>query len=223
MIVAERRAQRPNKFAASIGAFDLPIAEQVALSQQSIAQQLQETRKPGGLLDTGPTLLTMPFVIEDLFQFTGHQISDYIQLIPIEPTCRYFFKDTKPFDASSDIEIMQTNIEHSFNEDNNNYLQFLKYTERIYKKTAPVFIFSPIHEIRKNLKWRHLSRLFTLYQIDPFRTVHQSVKKFFIDPRLVQLFDRYATYNGSDPFRAPATLNVIPYVELVLHHSVRLL
>lgn len=63
------------------------------------------------------------------------------------------------------------------------------------------------------MKPRYFRTLFRLHQIDPFRTVHQSVSRFFSDPRLIQLFDRYATYNGSDPFQAPATLNIIPYVE----------
>jgi phytoene desaturase len=55
--------------------------------------------------------------------------------------------------------------------------------------------------------------LFRIHHLDPFRTVHRAVSRHFQDPRLVQLFDRYTTYNGSNPFRAPATLNVIPYVE----------
>lgn len=63
------------------------------------------------------------------------------------------------------------------------------------------------------MKPRHFRTLFRLHQIDPFRTVHQSVSRFFSDPRLIQLFNRYATYNGSDPFQAPATLNIIPYIE----------
>ena len=71
----------------------------------------------------------------------------------------------------------------------------------------------PIHEFRKLMRPRHFRTLFRLHQIDPFRTVHERVSRFFSDPRLVQLFDRYATYNGSDPFQAPATLNIIPYVE----------
>jgi phytoene desaturase len=170
----------------------------------------------GCTFDTGPTLLTMPFVAEELFQFAGHSISDYIQVIPIEPVCRYFFNDVEPFDASSNLEIMQNNLNRLFPEDTNNYIRFLKYTERIYKKTFPVFISSPIHEIRKMLTWRNLYLLFSFYQIDPFRTVHQSVAAFFKNTHLVQLFSRFATYNGSDPYRAPATLNVIPYVELGL-------
>lgn len=170
----------------------------------------------GFRFDTGPTLLTMPFVVEDLFLFVGHNISDYMQLTPIEPICRYFFTNTVTFDASSNIDIMLNNIARLSLKDVKNYIRFLKYAEQIYKKTSSVFIFSPIHEVRKILKWQYIVRLPSIIQIDPFRTVHQSVKNFFEDQRLVQLFDRYPTYNGSDPFRAPATLNVIPYVELGL-------
>ena len=170
----------------------------------------------GYTFDTGPTLLTMPFVLDDLFQFTGNKMSDYIELLPVEPVCRYFYNNMKPFDASSNMQIMQNNIECSFSDSPKNYNRFIKYAERIYKKTSSIFIFSPIHEIRKNMTWKHIIRLLTIYQIDPFRTVHQSVKRFFNDTRLIQIFDRYSTYNGSDPYRAPATLNIIPYVELGL-------
>ena len=83
----------------------------------------------------------------------------------------------------------------------------------IHDLTAEIFMFTPIHEFKKLVKPRYFQTLFRLHQIDPFRTVHQSVSRFFSDPRLVQLFDRYATYNGSDPFQAPATLNIIPYIE----------
>ncbi|MBN2104047.1 phytoene desaturase [bacterium] len=172
--------------------------------------------REGFTFDTGPTLLTMPFVVEELFQFAGFDAADMLQITPVEPVCRYFFRDSDPFDASADQKTMQRNLMKRFPKDMVNYQRFMHYAERIYNKTAPVFIFSPVHEIRKLLKWQVFQTLLTLYQIDPFRTVHQSVKRHFQDPRLVQLFDRYPTYNGSNPYRAPATLNVIPYVELGL-------
>ncbi len=192
--------------------FDVHLYEK----NEHLGGKMGQIKQNGFTFDTGPTLVTMPFVIEDLFNFVDSDINQYIKLVPIDPICRYFFKGKKPFDASSCFETMQNNIKEVFNAETENYSNFLKYTKSIYKHTADVFIFSPIHEVQKILTWRHLPKLFTLYQIDPFRTVHQSVKRFFTDPHLIQLFDRYPTYNGSDPYRAPATLNVIPYVELGL-------
>ena len=108
-------------------------------------------------------------------------------------------------DASADKAKMKAAIEQLSPDDVEAYQRFLKYAERIYTLTAEIFMFTPIsHAFRRLLKPRYFRTLFRLHQIDPFRTVHQSVSRFFSDPRLIQLFDRYATYNGSDPFQAPA-------------------
>ena len=163
--------------------------------------------------DTGASLLTMPSVIDELFDFAGFTRSDYLDFVPIDPICRYFFPDGSVLNASADKAKMKAAIAQLSPDDVEAYERFLKYAERIHALTAEIFMFTPIHELRRLMKPRYFRTLFRLHQIDPFRTVHQSVSRFFSDPRLIQLFDRYATYNGSDPFQAPATLNIIPYVE----------
>ena len=163
--------------------------------------------------DTGASLLTMPSVIDELFDFAGFTRSDYLDFVPIDPICRYFFPDGSVMNASADQAKMKAAIAQLSPDDVEAYERFLKYAERIHALTAEIFMFTPIHELRRLMKPRYFRTLFRLHQIDPFRTVHQSVSRFFSDPRLIQLFDRYATYNGSDPFQAPATLNIIPYVE----------
>lgn len=163
--------------------------------------------------DTGASLLTMPFIIDELFDFAGFSRSDYLDFMPIDPICRYFFADGSVMDASADKAKMKAAIKQLSPADEEAYESFLEYAERIHMLTSEIFMFTPIHELKKLMKFRYLRTLFRLHQIDPFRTVHQSVSRFFSDPRLIQLFDRYATYNGSDPFQAPATLNIIPYVE----------
>lgn len=186
---------------------------------KTLGGKMGHIQTEGYTFDTGPTLITMPFVIENFFQDVGVPMTDHIELIQIDPICRYFFGNKAPFDASSNFEQMQKNIQKMFPVDADNYTRFLNYAKRIYEQTESIFIQSPIHELRKILTWKNLTKILTLYQIDPFRTVHQSTKRFFKRPELVQLFDRYPTYNGSDPYRAPATLNVIPYVELGLGGS----
>ena len=166
--------------------------------------------------DTGPSLFTMPFVLDELFQFAGRERSDLLTFEPINPLCRYFFPDGSRLDAVSNLEQMCDQIEQIAPGQAKAYRNYLSYSERIYRLTADVFLHRPIHEWRKLLDWRLLPSLLRLPQIDPFRTVHGANAGFFSDARLVQLFDRYATYNGSNPFVAPATLNIIPYVEYVL-------
>ncbi len=165
------------------------------------------------LFDTGPSLITMPFVLKELFEFCGRNIEDYVELIAVDPVCRYFYPNGLIFDAWSDRKKMIAELDEHFPGQVKNFERFIKYSRRIYKKTADVFLFSPIHEWHKLINARNLLTLMQIYHIDPLRTVHQSVSRFIDHPYLVQLFDRYATYNGSNPFQAPATLNIIPYVE----------
>ncbi len=175
--------------------------------------KMNEIREQGFRFDTGPSLLTMPFVIDEIFAECGVDRKNYLEYVPIDPIGRYFWSDGTQLDASMNVSRMMAALANLSPEDAENYPSFLNYTKRIYDLTANVFLFSPIHEINKILKWQNLSKLFKIHQIDPFRTVHEGVSRFFKHPKIIQLFDRYATYNGSDPYRAPATLNIIPYVE----------
>ncbi len=170
----------------------------------------------GCRFDTGPSLLTMPFVIDELFAEIGKKREDVLTFQPVAPLCRYFFADGSRLDAFSDRGRMDEVLRRFAPRQIEAFHGFLEYSRRIYDLTADLFIFHPIHEPALLPKRRMLKALFHLPQIDTFRTVHKAVSRYFTDPRLVQLFDRYPTYNGSDPFTAPATLNIIPHVEYTL-------
>lgn len=162
----------------------------------------------------GPSLLTMPFVLDELFAWCGEERSKHIEFVPLEPICRYFYPDGSVLNASAHLATMKSEIERfSSRAEAERYEQFLDYTRRIYELTAEIFLFTPFQELRKLLKRKFVPALLRLPQIDALRSVHASTQKAFTDKRLVQMFDRYATYNGSNPFVAPATLNVIPWVE----------
>ena len=191
----------------------LGFSVQLFEKNPKIGGKVNEAVLDGYRFDTGASLLTMPFVIDELFDFAGFKRADYLDFVSIDPICRYFFSDGSVMDASADKAKMKAAIQQLSPDDVEAYERFLKYAERIHTLTSEIFMFTPIHEFKKLMKPRHFQTLFKLHQIDPFRTVHQSVSRFFSDPRLIQLFDRYATYNGSDPFQAPATLNIIPYIE----------
>ncbi|MCB2197849.1 phytoene desaturase [bacterium] len=183
----------------------------------------EQNSQPGGKMnlfeaggyrfDTGPSLLTMPFVFDQLFEAAGDNRPDHLEFVPVDPVCRYFYPDGVCIDSSADVDAMQEAIATLSPADGKAWKHFLEYTRRIYDATADVFLFSAFQEWRHLLKQRNLGAFFKLHRIDAMRTVHSAVSSHFSDPRVVQLFDRYATYNGSDPYRAPATLNVIPYVE----------
>lgn len=158
--------------------------------------------KDGYTWDTGPSLLTMPDVLRELFSDTGRNLDDYLELRPVTPVCRYFWPDgtvineDKSFFQRSDVR------------------RFMRYAEKIYKLSGEAFLRHPPEKFHQAfLKPRNLLLLHHLPKVMTFKTVDQVVGKYFRDPHLRQLFNRFATYNGSDPYRAPATFNIIPYVE----------
>jgi phytoene desaturase len=166
--------------------------------------------------DTGPSLLTMPFVIDELFYYMGLDRKQYLDFDPIDPICRYFWDDGTQISAHTEMNKMRNALAKISSEDATNLKEFLLYSRRIWELSADVFLYTPIHETRKLFNRKLIKKMINIGKIDPFRTVHKGISQYFKHPKIVQIFDRYATYNGSDPFKAPATLNIIPYVEYVL-------
>jgi phytoene desaturase len=172
-----------------------------------------EITADGFRFDTGPSLLTMPFVLEDLYDAAGAAAEERVQLAPVDPICRYFYPDGAVLSAHADEGAFEQELRTFAPGDADTLRRFLDYSQRIYERTSDIFLFNSLGDLKSLLRVRNLPTLLRLPQIDPFRTVHEGVQSYFSDPRLVQLFDRYATYNGSNPWQAPATLNIIPYVE----------
>jgi phytoene desaturase len=174
------------------------------------ANQINEN---GFRFDTGPSLLTMPFVIKDLFENAGEIIEDYFEIIPLKNLCKYHYPDGTIINAYSDTEKFAEEISSKTKDTAQSVKKYLKYSEKIYELTADLFLFGDFSEPKNFISTKALNTLLQINKIDPFRTMHNANKSFFKDEKTIQLFDRYATYNGSDPFKAPATLNIIQHVE----------
>jgi phytoene desaturase len=149
--------------------------------------------------DMGPSLFTMPHVIKDLFQFLEEPFS--LNLIPVTPTCRYFWQDGVVIDED-EVFFNRPDVK-----------KFLQYAQGIYELSGEAFLQNPPHRFWKAFTLSNLPKLRHLPKITTFATLSQKVRAFFQDPHLQQLFERFATYNGSSPFKAQATFNIIPYVE----------
>ena len=160
--------------------------------------------------DTGPSLFTMPFISESIFETCGEKLSDYLTYSSLEPLCRYTYADGTVFDNSSDVSKTLQSMRSFSPEDEENYIRFLGKSAELYKKTAQAFLFNPLADFKdfKSLNFWDLAK------IDAFSTVSESVEKNFESNYMKMFFKRFATYNGSSPYKAPATMNVIPYVEL---------
>jgi len=186
--------------------FEVAVFERNA----AVGGKMQEVVSENGYrFDTGPTLLTMPFVFEDLFQKVGKRLSDYLTLLPLEASCKYFYPDGSRFTAYCDLDKLRREIADVFPTERDRFERYFQYAKKIYDATAENFIYNPFSFARL-FKTNPLD----LLSIDALSTAHNSNAKFFSDKRFVQFLDRFPTYVGSSPYLAPATLNVIPFVEL---------
>lgn len=167
----------------------------------------------GFRFDTGPSLLTMPFVIEELFNSVGENISDYLTIKKLDNLCRYFYEDNTVLNAYSDVNKFADEIESNTSEKKDSLLKYLNYCKTIYDLTADIFLFNDLYDVSTYTNSKALKTLFKIGKIDSFRTMDEANRSFFTDEKIIQLFNRYATYNGSNPFQCPATLNIISHVE----------
>jgi phytoene desaturase len=172
--------------------------------------KMQEFHKDSYRFDTGPSLFTMPFILKRLFEECGEQFDDHLELTEPEPLCRYFFPDGTIFNNYAERDRSMAEIKKFAPEDREAYARFLDYSEGLYDKTADAFLFNTLFSLKdlKHVKWSDFLK------IDAFSTVSDKVDDYFQSDYLRKFFKRFTTYNGSSPFQAPATLNVIPHVEL---------
>lgn len=160
-----------------------------------------EVRAAGFRWDVGPSLLTLPTILEELYTDAGARISDHLTLERVSPVCRYFWPDGYVLDEDEDFFARP------------DVAKFLRYARGIYELSGEAFLTRPPEDLWKAFHPSNWRKLVHLPKVATFRPVSRVVDRYFADPHLRQLFKRYATYNGSSPYKAPATFNVIPYVE----------
>ncbi len=207
-----------------IGAGIAGIATSIRLFLKGFEVEVFEANAyPGGKLaeirlgdyrfDAGPSLFTRPDLVEELFRLAGKKPEDHFTYQRLPLVCRYFYEDGLILDAFAEPEKFAAELAEKTGEEEATVLQALEKSREIYDITSHVFLDRSLHRWQTYARWDTFKSLLRLGRIDSFRSMHAANEARFRDPRVVQLFNRYATYNGSDPYQAPATLHVIPHLE----------
>lgn len=163
--------------------------------------------------DAGPSLFTMPQYVDELFLLAGKNPKDYFNYKKLNEVCKYFWDDGTFLSASANIEEFAKEIESKTTSKGSEIKNFLSKSERIYDITNKVFLEKSLHKASTFLNLNTFKSFLRFGEIDAFRTMAKANQSFFTDEKMVQYANRFATYNGSDPYQAPATLNVIPHLE----------
>jgi 1-hydroxycarotenoid 3,4-desaturase len=216
-----RECAVPQEPVTIVGAGFGGLAAALALAAEGVPVTVIEAADaPGGkarLIDgvaAGPTVMTMRPVFDQLFARFGERLEDHVSLTRAETIARHFWTGDARLDLFSDPERSRDAIGNfagaraargfdTFREEAARIHQTLDATFMRASATNPI-----------GLSWRiGLTRLGQLWGINPWQSLWGALGKHFDDLRLRQLFGRYATYTGSSPFQAPATLMLIAHVE----------
>ena len=163
--------------------------------------------------DTGPSLFTLPDLVEELFVIAGEEMKTSLRTRRLEVITRYFFENGKQLDAFGDVELFAREVEKVLGEPATSVKEYLERSRIIYELTGDVFIFNTFMSLGTFFSVKFMRALMQVRKLNSTMTMHEANRKSFRSGQVVQLFDRYATYNGSDPYRAPGTLNVISHLE----------
>lgn len=165
-------------------------------------------------LDAGPTVFTMKWVFDELFEAAGSALSEHLVLQPLSTLARHAWRGDEHLDLFADIETSVRAIDaFSGAGEGDRYRAFCERAGAVYRTLETPFLRdsrpTPL-SLATRVGWRGLG---DLVRIEPFATLWASLGRSFRDQRLRQLFGRYATYCGSSPFAAPATLMLVAHVE----------
>lgn len=177
--------------------------------------KMRQIKVAGAHIDSGPTVLTMRWVFENIFADAGSSLDDYITTQPLDILARHSWKDGQQLDLYADMEKSVDAIGHfSGAQDAYGFRHFAEEAARIYQTLEQNFILTAQPTLPALIKSAGFQGLIDLWRTKPFISLWNALGRYFHDPRLQQLFGRYSTYVGSSPFQAPGTLMLVAHVEL---------
>jgi phytoene desaturase len=184
----------------------------VVLERNPVAGgKLATLTEAGYTFDVGPTLLTLPQYLDDVLRPAGTTLADEVELVRLDPQCRYRWPNGTTLDIPDDRAATPTAVDRFSPGAGEAWSGFQRHVARIWEVSERTFLAGPMSS-PVSLLGRMRSPL-DLPRVDGARTLAKLASATFDDPRLRQLVGRYATYSGSSPYRAPATLACISHVE----------
>lgn len=163
--------------------------------------------------DTGPSMFSLPDLVEELYILAGDEMKTSVRCQKLDLIARYFYEDGNVVNAFSDPDLFMEEVEHVFGEPSEQVQSYLERSKKIYQLTSEIFVFNNFLRMGTVASQKFIGVLFRMRKLDSMMTMHEANSKILSSPQLIQAFDRYASYYGSDPYRAPGTLNVISHLE----------
>lgn len=212
------------KKAVIIGSGVAGMAAAIRLAVQGFEVSVYEKNAvPGGKLtafenngfhfDAGPSLFTQPQNIQALFEYANEPMEEYFTYSDLEVACKYFYNNGRQINAFTNEDAFAAELQQKAGEREAGVKTYLKRSSALYNNIGSVFLEHSLHKRRTWLHPRVLKALGSVKFPYLFKTLGAYNERRFQSPETKHIFNRFATYNGSSPFKAPAMLSLIPHLE----------
>ena len=178
----------------------------------AVGGKLGSFSRDGHVFDTGPSLVTMPHLLQDLFAATGADLAEAVDLVRLDPAVAYRFADGTRLAVPGYPEEIPGALDAALGAGaGGEWSALMQRAAAMWRVSEQPFLRSPLQGARTLA--RLARRPADVAAVAPWRTLRGLGTQYLSHPHLRTLLDRYATYSGSDPRRAPAVLATVPYAE----------
>lgn len=161
--------------------------------------------------DLGPSVFTMPHLIEELTKISKQDLK--FEYLTLDKICNYFYEDGTTLTAYPDKEKFATEVQNKLGETKESIYEQLKYSATAYELTGELFMEQSLHKLSNFLNLKTAKAVLNIGKLKLNKTMNDVNSTRFKNPKTVQMFNRFATYNGSNPYQAPAIINIISHLE----------
>lgn len=193
----------------AVAGFDVSVYEK----NESYGGKINLLKDGEYQFDTGPSLFTQPQNIEELFELANEPIEEYFSYSSCAIACKYFFENGIVVNGFTDKDSFAEELHQKLNESPNVTKRYLIDAEKLYNNIGTIFLNHSLHKTKTWFNKRVFPALATLKKDYLFKTLSQYNASKFKSKEAHQILNRYATYNGSSPYKAPAMLSLIPHLE----------
>jgi phytoene desaturase len=176
--------------------------------------KLSELKLNGFRFDKGPSLFTMPNLIDELTTLQGS--SHKFEYQKLDVITNYFYSDGTQLKASANLDDFAEEVHIKLKEKKETVLKHIKRNAFYFKTTEDLFLKQSLHQLKNFINLKTLKGILLAPFLGLNSTMHKKNEQTFSNPKTVQLFNRFATYNGSNPYKAPALMNMISHLEFNL-------
>jgi len=174
----------------------------------SLGGRAQVFERGGYRHDAGPTVITAPFLFDELFELFDEKISDHLEFVPLDPFYRFHFADGSQFDYCASVEDTLTEIRRFSEKDADGYLKLLDKSKKIYDVAFKKLVHRPFTRV-----WDMIKQVPALLILKCYKTVSQTVNNHLKHPLIRQAFSIHPLLVGGNPFKTTAIYTLIHYLE----------